>query len=55
MPKMDYHKGIKVPSETNEPGKRVEQELTDKRTKKENAKKRKRTQSSEVLITFYSY
>lgn len=47
MPKMDDHKGIKVPSETNEPGKRVEQELTDKRTKKENAKKRKRTQSSE--------
>lgn len=41
MPKMDDHKGIKVPSETNEPGKRVEQELTDKRTKKENAKKEK--------------
>lgn len=47
---MGDHKEIKVPSENNEYKKSVEHNLTEKLTKKDNTKKRKRTRSSEVLI-----
>lgn len=47
---MGDHKESKVPSENNEYKKSVEHNLTEKLTKKDNTKKRKRTRSSEVLI-----
>lgn len=47
---MGDHKESKVPSENNEYKKSVEHNLTEKLTKKDNTKKRKRTRSSENHI-----
>lgn len=47
---MDEQKRSKVLSDIKGPEENADQEITEKPTKKENTRKRKRTQSLEVLI-----